>query len=51
MCMKIYADIVLVTEVSEGTIRFAFKDLCPYAARLIPNWYANNKDLNKLCVP
>lgn len=45
------ADIVLSAEVSESTIKGTFKDLHPYASRLIPKWYANEKDIRKLCFP
>ena len=45
------ADIVLSAEVSESTIKGTFKDLHPYASRLIPKWYANKNDIRKLCFP
>jgi transcription initiation factor TFIIB len=37
--------------VAEGTIRNSYKDLYPYAARLIPNSYAKEEDLKNLCTP
>jgi hypothetical protein len=45
------ADISLATGVAEGTIRNSYKDLYPYAARLIPNSYAKEEDLKNLCTP
>lgn len=45
------ADISLATGVAEGTIRNSYKDLYPYAARLIPNTYAKEEDLKNLCTP
>ncbi|WVZ65686.1 hypothetical protein U9M48_015008 [Paspalum notatum var. saurae] len=44
-------DISLATGVAEGTIRNSYKDLHPYAARLIPNNYAKEEDLKNLCTP
>ena len=44
-------DISLATGVAEGTIRNSYKDLYPYAARLIPNSYAKEEDLKNLCTP
>ncbi|EMS56891.1 Transcription initiation factor IIB [Triticum urartu] len=44
-------DISLATGVAEGTIRNSYKDLHPYAARLIPNSYAKEEDLKNLCTP
>jgi len=45
------ADISLATGVAEGTIRNSYKDLYPYASRLIPNTYAKEEDLKNLCTP
>jgi len=45
------ADISLSTGVAEGTIRNSYKDLYPYAVRLIPSWYAKEEDLGNLCSP
>ena len=44
-------DISLATGVAEGTIRNSYKDLYPYASRLIPNTYAKEEDLKNLCTP
>ncbi|RLM84481.1 transcription initiation factor IIB [Panicum miliaceum] len=44
-------DISLATGVAEGTIRNSYKDLYPYASRLIPNTYAKEEDLKNLCAP
>ncbi|GMY16246.1 transcription initiation factor IIB-like [Fagus crenata] len=48
---KLLKDISLSTGVAEGTIRNSYKDLHPYAARLIPSWYAKEEDLRNLCSP
>lgn len=48
---KLLKDISLATGVAEGTIRNSYKDLYPYASRLIPNWYANEEDIKNLCSP
>ncbi|KAL7174230.1 hypothetical protein ACSBR2_033480 [Camellia fascicularis] len=48
---KILKDISLATGVAEGTIRNSYKDLYPYASRLIPSWYANEEDIKNLCSP
>ncbi|KAK2989195.1 hypothetical protein RJ640_007096 [Escallonia rubra] len=42
---KSLKDIALSTSVSEATIRSVYKDLYPYASRIVPNWYASDKDL------
>ncbi|XP_057483889.1 transcription initiation factor IIB-like [Actinidia eriantha] len=44
-------DISLATGVAEGTIRYSYKDLYPYASRLIPRWYAKQDHLRNLCSP
>ncbi|KDP27236.1 hypothetical protein JCGZ_19935 [Jatropha curcas] len=45
-------DIAMVTEVAEGTIKKSYKDMYPHASRLIPHWYAKEKEVfNKLCHP
>ncbi|KAL7202564.1 hypothetical protein ACSBR1_034101 [Camellia fascicularis] len=48
---KLLKDISLATGVAEGTIRNSYKDLYPYASRLIPSWYANEEDIKNLCSP
>lgn len=48
---KLLKDISLATGVAEGTIRNSYKDLYPYAARLIPSSYAKEEDLRQLCSP
>ncbi|KAL0000011.1 hypothetical protein SO802_019613 [Lithocarpus litseifolius] len=48
---KLLKDISLSTGVAEGTIRNSYKDLYPYAVRLIPSWYAKEEDLRNLCSP
>ncbi|XP_059665328.1 transcription initiation factor IIB-like [Cornus florida] len=48
---KLLKDISLATGVAEGTIRNSYKDLHPYASRLIPSWYAKEEDLRNLCSP
>ncbi|XVF14384.1 hypothetical protein REPUB_Repub09cG0054300 [Reevesia pubescens] len=37
---KTVQEIAVVAEVAEGTIKKSYKDLAPYASRLIPQWYA-----------
>ncbi|PIA33661.1 hypothetical protein AQUCO_04000020v1 [Aquilegia coerulea] len=44
-------DISLATGVAEGTIRNSYKDLYPYASRLIPSSFAKEEDLRNLCSP
>ncbi|XP_038726384.1 transcription initiation factor IIB-like [Tripterygium wilfordii] len=45
-------DISSAAEVAEGTIKKSYKDLYPYASRIIPNRYANEEQvLQKLCQP
>lgn len=41
-------DIFQATGVAEGTIRNTYKDLLPFATRLVPDWYAKAEDLTKL---
>ncbi|KAK9278085.1 hypothetical protein L1049_027643 [Liquidambar formosana] len=48
---KLLKDISLVTTVAEGTIRKAYKELCPYASRIIPSWFAKEEDLRSLHNP
>ncbi|XP_023881775.1 transcription initiation factor IIB [Quercus suber] len=48
---KLLKDISLSTGVAEGTIRNSYKDLYPYAVRLIPSWCAKEEDLGNLCSP
>ncbi|KAJ4724328.1 Transcription initiation factor IIB [Melia azedarach] len=48
---KLLKDISLATGVAEGTIRNSYKDLYPYASRIIPSWYAKQEDLRNLCSP
>ena len=45
------ADISLATGVAEGTIKKAYKDLHPHAAKLIPASFAPEEDLRKLATP
>ncbi|URD72357.1 TFIIB zinc-binding [Musa troglodytarum] len=44
-------DISLATGVAEGTIRNSYKDLYPYASRIIPTSFAKEEDLRNLCSP
>ncbi|XP_074577588.1 transcription initiation factor IIB-like [Curcuma longa] len=44
-------DISLATGVAEGTIKNAYKDLYPYASRIIPTYFAKEEDLKNLCSP
>ncbi|KAJ4972214.1 hypothetical protein NE237_005313 [Protea cynaroides] len=48
---KLLRDISDATQVAEGTIRNSYKDLYPFASRLIPNWFAKEEDLKNLCSP
>ncbi|KAL8477308.1 hypothetical protein ACS0TY_029558 [Phlomoides rotata] len=45
------ADISTATTVAEGTIKNAYKDLYPHAAKIIPEWYAKERDLKNLSSP
>ncbi|KAL8493960.1 hypothetical protein ACS0TY_024945 [Phlomoides rotata] len=44
-------DISTATTVAEGTIKNAYKDLYPHAAKIIPEWYAKERDLKNLSSP
>ncbi|KAK4392472.1 Transcription initiation factor IIB-2 [Sesamum angolense] len=44
-------DISIATTVAEGTIKNAYKDLYPHAAKIIPQWYAKDRDLKNLSSP
>lgn len=44
-------DISIATTVAEGTIKNAYRDLYPHAARIIPEWYAKERDLKNLSSP
>ncbi|KAK1587388.1 hypothetical protein Q3G72_012334 [Acer saccharum] len=49
---KSLGDISIAAEVAESTIKKSYKDLYPYASRIIPDWFANEEDINnKLCDP
>ncbi|KAK3205857.1 hypothetical protein Dsin_019903 [Dipteronia sinensis] len=49
---KSLGDISIAAEVAESSIKKSYKDLYPYASRIIPNWFANEEDINnKLCDP
>ncbi|XP_058094453.1 transcription initiation factor IIB-like [Magnolia sinica] len=48
---KLIKDISIATGVAEGTIRNTYKDLYPYASRLIPSSFAREEDLKNLCSP
>lgn len=54
---KIHSKVVLVADISlakgvaEGTIRNSYKDLYPYASRLIPSSFAEEEELKNLCSP
>ncbi|KAI3929745.1 hypothetical protein MKX01_025913 [Papaver californicum] len=48
---KIIQDVADATGVSQNTIKKSYKDIYPYASRLVPDWYANKEDLRKLCRP
>ncbi|KAL5719926.1 hypothetical protein ACHQM5_012650 [Ranunculus cassubicifolius] len=48
---KLLRDISMATGVAEGTIRNSYKDLYPYASRLIPTWFAKEEDLKNLSSP
>ncbi|CAI9779494.1 unnamed protein product [Fraxinus pennsylvanica] len=47
----VHADISIATTVAEGTIKNAYKDLYPHAAKIIPDWYAKERDLKNLSSP
>ncbi|GLT75525.1 hypothetical protein SLA2020_472430 [Shorea laevis] len=44
-------DIASATEVAECTIKKSFKDLSPYASRLIPSWYAGEEVIKNMSCP
>ena len=45
---KSLKDISIAAEVAQGTIKKSYKDLYPYASKIIPNWFANEDDIKKL---
>jgi transcription initiation factor TFIIB len=47
----VVTDVSMVTQVAEATIRSAYKDLYPHAAKLIPDWFAKEVDLQSLHAP
>ncbi|KAL5719955.1 hypothetical protein ACHQM5_012674 [Ranunculus cassubicifolius] len=48
---SVIINISMATGVAEGTIRNSYKDLYPYASRLIPTWFAKEEDLKNLSSP
>lgn len=46
--MVVNVDVALATGVTEQTIRSAYKDMCPYLVKIMPSWYAQEKDLKNL---
>ncbi|KAJ4707313.1 Transcription initiation factor IIB [Melia azedarach] len=46
---KSLQDISRAAEVAEFTIKKSYKDLYPYATKLIPLWYAKEEEIKKLC--
>ncbi|KAH7554487.1 hypothetical protein ACOSP7_028120 [Xanthoceras sorbifolium] len=48
---KSLRDVSIAAEVAEGTIKKSYKDLYPHVSSLIPNWFANEEDIKKLCDP
>lgn len=44
-------DISAATGTAVTTIRHAYKDVYPYASRLIPSWFAQEQDLKNLITP
>ncbi|MCL7037956.1 hypothetical protein MKW94_000205 [Papaver nudicaule] len=49
--IKQIRDVSAATGVAQNTIKNSYKDIYPYASRLVPAWYANEEDLKKLCNP
>lgn len=47
LCLH-FVDISLATGVAEGTIKNSYKDLHPYASRIIPSFFAKDEDLKNL---
>ncbi|KAL0437199.1 UNVERIFIED_CONTAM: Transcription initiation factor IIB-2 [Sesamum radiatum] len=43
--------ISLATGVAEGTIRNSYKDLYPFASKIVPSWYAKEEDIRQLSNP
>ncbi|KAB5524892.1 hypothetical protein DKX38_022641 [Salix brachista] len=41
-------DISVVTQVAEGTIKNAYKDLSPHLSQIIPSWFAKEEDIKNL---
>ncbi|XP_019416281.1 PREDICTED: transcription initiation factor IIB-2-like [Lupinus angustifolius] len=42
------SEIAKVCDVSEGTLKKTFKDLCPLSSVLIPSWYANAEERERV---
>lgn len=49
--LLVFPDISIATTVAEGTIKNAYKDLYPHAAKIIPEWYSKERDLKNLSSP
>lgn len=45
------ADVSQAADVAVATTEKAYKDLYPYASRIIPNWFVKLEDLKILCLP
>ncbi|KAI3849303.1 hypothetical protein MKX03_021026 [Papaver bracteatum] len=48
---KQIGDVCDASGVKPATIKKYYKDIYPFASRLVPAWYANEENLNKLCQP
>lgn len=42
------ADISVVTQVAEGTIKNSYKDLSPHLSLIVPSWFAKEEDIKNL---
>lgn len=41
----------MAAAIAEGTIKYAYRDLYPHAEKIIPEWYAKERDLKILSPP
>lgn len=47
----INAEVSEAADVAVGTTKKTYKDLYPYASRIIPSWFVKLEDLKKLRIP
>ncbi|MCL7044612.1 hypothetical protein MKW94_010541 [Papaver nudicaule] len=46
---KLIQEVSAVTGVAEVTLKKSYKEICPYASRMVPAWFASEDAVKKLC--